>query len=86
MAKKAKTKPETTETEKTPVVENKVANAETFLDRLRVEKSDLDLKINKLEQGLASGKVPASEHAILRLQLSTMQHYSKILETRIARA
>jgi len=58
----------------------------TFLDRLRIEKEDLDVKITALTNALEAKKVPASEVSILQLQLSTMQHYSKILETRIDKA
>jgi hypothetical protein len=65
------------------VFDKAYALSETFLDRLHIEKDDLDLKIAKLKAGLSSGKVPKTEVAILNLQLNTMQHYSKILETRI---
>jgi len=65
------------------VFDKAYALSETFLDRLHIEKDDLDIKIAKLKAGLSSGKVPKTEVAILNLQLNTMQHYSKILETRI---
>ena len=59
--------------------------SETYMDRLHIEKADLDDKIAKLTAALNNRKVPESEVSILNLQLNTMQHYSKILETRIGK-
>lgn len=57
--------------------------SENYMDRLHIEKADLDDKISKLQAALNGKKVPDTEVGILNLQLNTMQHYSKILETRI---
>lgn len=57
--------------------------SETYIDRLHIEKADLDDKIAKLKAALDGKKVPDTEVSILNLQLNTMQHYSNILETRI---
>lgn len=59
---------------------------ETFKDRLIKEKADLDDKVAKLSDFLASEKVkdiPSQQVTLLNVQLPAMETYSQILLERI---
>lgn len=59
---------------------------ETFKDRLVKEKQELDSKVTKLSDFLASEKVkdiPSQQVTLLNVQLPAMETYSQILLERI---
>lgn len=61
--------------------------AETFYDRLVVEKQQLDERIHKLEAFLASDKVndiAPAQYSLLTIQVQAMNTYSKVLTCRIS--
>lgn len=58
--------------------------AETWKDRLSIERDELKTKYDALKSALKNGKVPAKEVDILTLQASSMKPYLVILDARLA--
>jgi len=56
---------------------------ETYVDRLQIEKDDLELKITKLHKALIDKAVPTKSIDVLVHQLDVMQTYLHILEGRL---
>jgi hypothetical protein len=57
--------------------------ADTYLDRLKIERDDLADKLVKLTMALENGTVPTSAVVILTEQQSAMRMYLRILDTRL---
>jgi hypothetical protein len=57
--------------------------ADTYLDRLKIERDDLADKLVKLDNALVTGSVPPSSVPTLELQASVMRKYLHILDTRL---
>ena len=68
------------------VFEKYYTPSETYLDRLRIEDSELTIKMEKLSDALANDTVPENQREILGKQLDAMSAYSQILTVRIANA
>lgn len=60
--------------------------SETYLDRLAIERSDLNEKITKLTEALKGDVIPRKDKATLRGQLEVMTQYLVILDHRIKNA
>ena len=61
----------------------------TYIDRLKIEYSDLELKLTKLEDFLATETFTALANVdkiLLEKQFGIMTEYSRVLNTRIRRA
>lgn len=59
----------------------------TFKERLFLEKSELDEKIEKLGAFVASdsfSKIDAMQQSLLTIQLPVMRSYSQVLEIRLS--
>ena len=68
--------------EAAPKVETKEVapkKSESYIDRLIVEKKDLDVKIGKLKDALKGDKIPEKAININKQQLRMMQEYSRLL-------
>lgn len=58
--------------------------ADTYMDRLIIERSELTEKINKLDDALNKGLPPKEALEILRKQLKAMEVYRDILDQRLS--
>lgn len=58
--------------------------SDTFLDRLIIEKEELEVKIGKLDAALEKKLVPSDAVENLEIQLKIMNDYLNILNNRIA--
>lgn len=58
---------------------------ETYMDRLKIEESDLDDKVTKLKTALFEKTVPEKSMEILKGQLRVMTEYLDILNQRISK-
>lgn len=75
---------ETVVTEEPVETEEPVAKTvETYMDRLNIERDELQEKTDKLAAALRDKKVPKTSIAILRGQLKVMNEYLDILNFRI---
>ncbi len=56
-----------------------------YLERLIVERKELDTRIRSLDSALRLGKIPASEYelSLLHSQLAVMVQYLAILDLRL---
>lgn len=55
----------------------------TYLERVVVERDELQSRLNALHNAMNNNKVPESTRPILALQLEAMENYLHILNTRL---
>ena len=54
-----------------------------FLERMKIEKEDLSVKVSSLNAALKENKVPKTEVGILQEQLKAMKEYLRVLTKRV---